>query len=270
MGVLGTEAVLADADVSSVQVDVFPVETERLPLAETECQGDDPPRAVTELGGLDEEALNLLDRERLDVLFFESRSLGDLGHVGGDVTASLGLTEGDPDRPVSVVGGAGGAPGLLHLPVEALQVLGLQFVELVGTQAGDEVNAYIDLVAVVRVLGDVRLGDVLDPVLKPGLQRPALARLPELLVVPRPLHFAYSLGDFGLGLALDVAAVRSSAVAQAGGGVLPPPGPSMRMTAWKWTAPRFWYSATLAKETRAWSRRRRCEMPARLATSRRR
>jgi hypothetical protein len=136
VGVLGAEAVLADGDVPSVQVDVFPVETERFPLAEPEGRGDDPPRAVAEFGGLDEEALNLLDRERLDVLFFETRSLGDLGHVGGDVTASLGLTQGDSDRPVSVVGGAGGAPGLLHLPVEALKVLGLQLVELVGTQAG--------------------------------------------------------------------------------------------------------------------------------------
>lgn len=36
------------------------------------------------------------------------------------------------------------------------------------------------------------------------------------------------------------------------------------------TAPRFWYSATLANETRAWPRSSRCDRPTRLATSRRR
>ncbi|GAA4976296.1 hypothetical protein GCM10023257_11630 [Streptomyces hyderabadensis] len=35
-----------------------------------------------------------------------------------------------------------------------------------------------------------------------------------------------------------------------GGGWLVPSGPSRRMTAWKWTRPRCWYSATLAKEIR--------------------
>jgi hypothetical protein len=41
------------------------------------------------------------------------------------------------------------------------------------------VYAYVDLVAVVRVLGDERLGDVLDPVLQPGSDDPALTRLPR-------------------------------------------------------------------------------------------
>jgi hypothetical protein len=44
-------------------------------------------------------------------------------------------------------------------------------------------------------------------------------------------------------------------VAQAGGVVMVEPGPSMRMMAWKWTTPRRWYSATLANERRAWSRK---------------
>ena len=35
-------------------------------------------------------------------------------------------------------------------------------------------------------------------------------------------------------------------VAQAGGAVVGPAGPSRRMMAWKWTTPRRWYSATLA------------------------
>src|ERR1022692_2723313 len=47
-----------------------------------------------------------------------------------------------------------------------------------------------------------------------------------------------------------MAAVSRPGVAQAGGDVAGPPGPSRRMTAWKWTTPRHWYSATLANETR--------------------
>ena len=42
-------------------------------------------------------------------------------------------------------------------------------------------------------------------------------------------------------------------MAQAGGAVVGPVGPSRRMMAWKWTTPRRWYSATLAKETRTWA-----------------
>ena len=63
--------------------------------------------------------------------------------------------------------------------------------------------------------------------------------------------------------AARMASVSRSAVAQVGGGVLPPSGPSRRMTAWKWTAPRFWYSATLAKETRACWWKARWVSPAR-------
>jgi hypothetical protein len=40
-------------------------------------------------------------------------------------------------------------------------------------------------------------------------------------------------------------------VAQAGGAESGPSGRSRRMTAWKWTAPRRWYSATLAYDTSA-------------------
>ncbi|GAA5008117.1 hypothetical protein GCM10025734_49890 [Kitasatospora paranensis] len=38
-----------------------------------------------------------------------------------------------------------------------------------------------------------------------------------------------------------------------GGGESGPVGPSMRITAWKWTAPRRWYSATLPNESFACS-----------------
>jgi hypothetical protein len=64
------------------------VQAERLPLAETERQGDDPTRAVAEPGRFDEQALYLLNRERLDVLFFQARRLGDLGGIGDDVPAT--------------------------------------------------------------------------------------------------------------------------------------------------------------------------------------
>jgi len=38
-----------------------------------------------------------------------------------------------------------------------------------------------------------------------------------------------------------------------GGTAVGPAGPSSRMIAWKWTMPRRWYSATLAKETLTWA-----------------
>ncbi len=67
-----------------------------------------------------------------------------------------------------------------------------------------------------------------------------------------------------------MAAVSTLAVASGGGGVLLPSGLSRRMTAWKWTRPRFWYSATLAKETRSTARMALWVRPSRAAISRRR
>ena len=46
--------------------------------------------------------------------------------------------------------------------------------------------------------------------------------------------------------AWPMAAVSRPRVAQAGGAVGGPAGPSRRTMAWKWTTPRRWYSATLA------------------------
>ena len=44
-------------------------------------------------------------------------------------------------------------------------MLGFQLVEPMRADAGDEMNAHIDFIAGMRVLGDVRRGrDVLDPV----------------------------------------------------------------------------------------------------------
>ncbi|GHH83034.1 hypothetical protein GCM10017771_08830 [Streptomyces capitiformicae] len=81
--VLGPEPVIAGTDVPRVQVDDLPVQPEGLPFPEPERQGDDPARAVAELGRLDEQAMHLLDRVRLDVLLFEPRSLGDLVRGAG-------------------------------------------------------------------------------------------------------------------------------------------------------------------------------------------
>lgn len=46
--------------------------------------------------------------------------------------------------------------------------------------------------------------------------------------------------------ACRTASSRSRTSVQPGGGAVGPPGPSKRMTAWKWTPPRRWCSATLA------------------------
>lgn len=47
-----------------------------------------------------------------------------------------------------------------------------------------------------------------------------------------------------------------SVVPQFGGSSVGPAGPSRRTTACTWTAARFWYSATRAKDSRAWSANR--------------
>ncbi len=59
--------------------------------------------------------------------------------------------------------------------------------------------------------------------------------------------------------AWSMAAVSRPRVAQAGGAVVGPAGPSRRMTAWKWTTPRRWYSATLAYETRTCAQQNRLQ-----------
>ncbi|MCW8219624.1 MULTISPECIES: hypothetical protein [Streptomyces] len=66
-----------------------------------------------------------------------------------------------------------------HLGVKRPQILGLQTIELVGSDAGHELDTYVDFVAVIGVLADVLLSDALDPVLKPDPERPHLAGLPN-------------------------------------------------------------------------------------------
>lgn len=59
-----------------------------------------------------------------------------------------------------------------------------------------------------------------------------------------------------------MAEVSRATVAQVGGAVEGPAEPSRRMAAWKWTTPRRWYSATLAKETRSCAARALLVSPA--------
>src|SRR5262249_32111555 len=69
--------------------------------------------------------------------------------------------------------------------------------------------------------------------------------------------------------AWSMAAVSRATVAQAGGAVMGPVGPSSRVMAWKWTMPRRWDSAALAKETRTWAARALLVSPAWRARDRR-
>lgn len=112
---------------------------------------------------------------------------------------------------------AGGAAGLLHLLVEALQVFRLQLLQAVGAQAGDEVVVHRDAVAVDGVLGDIRRCNVLDPVGEPGLDRPALVSLAYRTLVALPLQLPDGFGDLRAGLAADVAPVWRAVVLDADG-----------------------------------------------------
>ena len=217
MGVLGAEPPAADADDACVKVEVRPLEPEHLALPEAEGQGDHPAGGVPPLPGGQQNALDLLHRVRLDLLLFKARRLGDLGDVHGEVAPADRFAEGHPECAVGLVGSGGLAAAVLHLLVEALQVLRLQLDEAVGAQAGYEVDADGDLVAGDGVLGDADRGDVLDPVGEPRLDCPGLAGLADGAGVALFFQFADELGDLGAGLAGDVAAVGGAVVLDADG-----------------------------------------------------
>lgn len=99
-------------------------------------------------------------------------------------------------------------PFRLHTAIQTLQVLGLQPVKAVLADTGHEVHANGDLVPVVRVLTDGRLGDVLNPVLKPLLNRPRLARLLRRTRVALLLQLLDFLDQVLARLARQVSAVR--------------------------------------------------------------
>ena len=94
------------------------------------------------------------------------------------------------------------------------------------------------------VLGDIRRDLAVGQVSGRG-DRPDV-------VFATPVQGAGRQAGSGRGFQVDdaaawaMAAVSMSRVAQAGGAVAGPAGPSSRMMAWKWTTPRRWYSATLA------------------------
>ncbi len=174
-------------------------------------------RWTSSLPRLRQEALDLLNRVRLDFVLFEARGFRDRRRVPDGVPTAHGFVERGTEGAVHLVGSAGGAAGLLHLPVEALQVLRLQLLQAVGAEAGDEVMVHRDPVAVDGVLGDVRRCDVLDPVGEPGRERPALAGLAHRALVALALQLADGLGDLGSGLPADVATVRGAVVLDADG-----------------------------------------------------
>ncbi|MFJ3787647.1 hypothetical protein [Kitasatospora sp. NPDC090091] len=111
-------------------------------MAQAECKRDDPPGRMPTTSDLQQDLLHLTDRIGLDLLLFEARRFGDRGHVAGHVATPNGLAEGYPDR--GLVDSTGGAAAGLHLLVEALQVLGLQLLQAVRAEAGDEVHADSD------------------------------------------------------------------------------------------------------------------------------
>lgn len=169
-----------------------------------------------------EEALDLFDGVRLDLLLFDLGSLGNGPRVRGEVLATHGLVESGADRAVGLVGGAGGAAVVLHLLVEPLQMLGVELLQAVGAEAGNEVVVDRHPISVDRVLRDVRGSDVLDPVGEPRLHGPRLASLADGPLVALALQVADDLGDLGAGLAADVAPVRGAVVFDADGDVAVP------------------------------------------------
>lgn len=112
-----------------------------------------------------------LPRSRLPRL----AGLGQRGGVLRRVTTPYRLAECGSGRSVRLMSGASLAPAALHSPVQAFQVFRLQTVDAVLAHTRNEVHSNRHLVAGIGVLADNRLGDVLDPALKPLLDGPRLS-----------------------------------------------------------------------------------------------
>lgn len=76
-----------DGNCLGVLVQPLPAESNGLALAGTDCQRQHEPDAVAAIQGGCEQAVDLLDLERLDLVLLDARRLRQLGWVPSDVAA---------------------------------------------------------------------------------------------------------------------------------------------------------------------------------------
>ena len=236
MLVLRPQPAGADPEDAGVQVDVRPVETEHFALAEAERQCDRPPRGVPTLAGCVEDEPDLVDSVRLDLLLLDPRRPGQRSDVLCDLPPTYRLPERCAHRPMHLVRGRRPSSGVDHLPVQPLQVVGLQTVEALPAKVRYEVVPHGDAVGVVRRAPHRWRSDVLQPVLQPGLDGPADAGGGRCAVIALSLKLADRAPDLRFGLALDVAAIGRAVIAPANGHSTVPPAvgadPTQPATRW--------------------------------------
>ena len=159
----------ADGERADVEVDVGPAKPQRLGLAEAYGQRDSPPRWVAALLGGLQHSPRLIDRQReCRRGALDGRRVDERRHVAHDFPALHGDAQSARQHPVQAENGRGGQALVVEQrAVQLFQVLWLQTVEAVVTDAGAQVQADQRLVALQGASADAARRDVLEPVVEP-------------------------------------------------------------------------------------------------------
>nr|WP_245753770.1 hypothetical protein [Geodermatophilus ruber] len=151
------------------QVDVLPLQRERLGLAQAEGQGDGPACRVAHGGGRFKDGAGFAEVQGGGQVARLLRGRVDQGgDVAGDVAALDGDGQGPGQDPVMPEHRGGGVAVVQQGRVQPVEVLRPEAVEAVAADAWDEVPADGRLVALERSLPNAARGDGGEPVLEPG------------------------------------------------------------------------------------------------------
>ncbi|MCO7219575.1 hypothetical protein NH342_07080 [Klenkia sp. PcliD-1-E] len=186
------------------QVDVLPLQGQRLGLPQAEGESDGPAGRVPRVSGRGQDGAGLAEVEGGgDVALLLRRWVDEGDDVAGDVTPLDGDGQRPGQDPVLAQDRGGGVTVVEHRRVERVQVLGPQLVEPVPADAGHQVLADGGLVALQRALAYAARCDGGQPVLQPGRNGRGRGGA-ERAVGPLALDVADLGDDDGAGLAGDV------------------------------------------------------------------
>ncbi|WP_252441526.1 hypothetical protein [Pseudonocardia humida] len=93
----------SDGEAAAVELDVRPLQPERLPLPQTESEGNGPAGVKSGLGRRGQNLLQLFQRHRLDLDFVQPGRLRDPGGVPVQVVPSDRFVQRRPHRAVRLV-----------------------------------------------------------------------------------------------------------------------------------------------------------------------
>nr|WP_254781562.1 hypothetical protein [Modestobacter sp. DSM 44400] len=189
------------------QVNVLPLQRQRLGLPQAERQGDGPAGGVAHVLGRGQDGAGLAEvHGGGDVALLLGGRVDQGRDVAGDVAALHGDGERAGQDAVLAQHGGGGVAVVEQRGVQLVEVLGAQPVEPVPAEAGNQVLADGGLVALQRALPHPARGDGGEPVFEPvGHRRGGDGA--DGAGVALALQLADLRDDHGTGLAGDVAAV---------------------------------------------------------------